>query len=306
MKIIFMGTPDFSVRVLEALVESKHDVVAVVTQPDRPGMRGGKLIAPPVKVYAQDRGLRVLQYEKVSAEGLSDLSALNADVMITAAFGQILSQKILDMTPLGVLNVHASLLPKYRGSSPIQWAIINGEKQTGITIMKTALAVDSGDVLYQVATDIGRNETAGELFDRLSVLGAEAILHALSLIESKEAEFTAQDEKLVTHCAMLKKSDGKIDFSQTAQAVHDKIRGVTPWPGAFASQDGEVYKLFDSRVVPGSGRPGEILAADAERGLVVACSDGAVSLCVQKAGGKKMPIRDFLRGHSFRTGSFFE
>ena len=213
-----MGTPDFSVPCLEQLINSRHKVIAVVTQPDRPRNRG-VVSACPVKVCAEKHGLKVLQYEKVSREGIDDIRALNPDVIVTAAFGQMLSRDFLAIAPHGVINVHASLLPKYRGSSPIQWAVINGEKETGVTIMQTAYKMDSGDIILQKRVAVGVDETAGELFEKLSALGAPALIEALDLIESGKATFTPQNEDEMTYFPMLKKEDGEIDFSMSATDI---------------------------------------------------------------------------------------
>lgn len=302
MRVVFLGTPDFAVEALKRIAE-KHEVVGVITQPDRPRERG-KVTATPVKEEALRLGLPVFCYEKIR-EHVEEIKALNPDVMVTAAYGQILNSAVLSIAPKGVLNVHASLLPKYRGSSPIQWAVINGDEETGVTIMKTELGVDTGDVVLVRKTVIGEKETAGELFDRLAVLGAEAIVDALELIEEGKEKYTPQDHASATHCAMLKKSDGALDFDAPARAVHARIRGLTPWPGAFAYNGGEVYKISNPRVVEGKGKPGEILTADVKNGLTVACAEGALAFDVQKQGGKKMPISDFLRGHTLEVGSLF-
>ena len=302
MKVVFLGTPDFAVEALKKIAE-RHDVVGVITQPDRPRERG-KVTPTPVKVEAERLGLPVFCYEKIR-EHVAEVRALAPDVMVTAAYGQILNAEVLSIAPKGVINVHASILPKYRGSAPIQWAVINGDEETGVTIMKTELGVDTGDIILIKRTKIGPDETAGQLFDRLAVLGADAIVEALALIESGQETYTPQNHDEATRCAMLRKSDGAIDFSLSARAVHARIRGLSPWPGAFAFNEGEVYKLSNPRLKQGAGVPGEILTADVKNGLTVACGEGAISFDVQKQGGKKMSITDFLRGHSFRIGTLF-
>lgn len=232
MKIVFMGTPDFSAIVLEKL-NSVYPVSCVVTGLDKPTGRGYQLKPSPLKVKAQELGIPVLQYEKVSREGLDDMRNLNPDVVVTAAFGQILSESFLAIPKFGVLNVHASLLPKYRGSSPIQWSIINGDEESGISVMRTVKAVDAGDVLLEKATPIGKKENAGELFDRLAILGGEAIVEAIGLLESGKATFTPQDESKVSHCSMISKEDGNVDFAKTAHQIDCFVRGMTPWPSAY-------------------------------------------------------------------------
>lgn len=307
MKIIFLGTPDFSASVLDALINSKHEVVGVVTQPDKPSGRGQKLIATPVKVLAEKHNIPVYQFTRISKE-CDVLKPLNADLMVTAAYGQILRQNVLDLTPKGVYNVHASLLPKYRGSSPIQWAIINGEKTTGVTIMKTDIGVDTGDMVLSKSIKIGEDETAGELFDRLSVLGCEVLLEALDLIEKGKESYTKQDHDNASHYPMLNKDSGLIDFSKTADEIVNLCRGLNPWPVAFVNLDEvnrlKVYKA--SKMSVDIKYPaGQVIFADDKKGLVVACSDGAVSLdVIQSAGTKAMNAKDYLRGRKLLINNF--
>lgn len=307
MKIIFLGTPDFAVPSLKAIASSKHQIMAVVSQPDRKGNRN-KLLPTPVKLCASELGLTVLQYEKISRDGVEELKALNADIMITCAFGQILSNEILNLTPYGVINVHASLLPKYRGSSPIQWSVINGEKITGVTIMQTAKTVDSGDIIMQTAVEIGAEETSGELFDRLSVIGAKALLKTLDDIESNKYTKTPQVHTLATHCAMLKKSDGLINFNTESAELKCFVRGMNPWPCAFSYLNNEVikiYKISDADDVSHKGFiAGSVIVANAKQGLIVATANGAVRLCeVQLANNKKMADTDYLCGHQIESGT---
>ena len=199
MRVVFLGTPDFAVKALENLIASKHDVVAVVTQPDKPKGRSGKPVFSPVKEVAVNNSIPVLQYVKIRAEGVGALKALNADIFVTCAYGQILSQEIIDIPPYGIINIHASLLPKYRGAAPIQWSIINGDEYTGVTIMRTEIGIDTGDMLLQKSLKIGKTETAGELFDRLSELGADMIVEALNVIEDGKAEFVPQNNDLTKY-----------------------------------------------------------------------------------------------------------
>lgn len=303
MKIIFLGTPDFSVAVLESLIKSHHEILAVVTQPDKMRDRC-RITYSPVKEYALKHGLKVLQYEKISRDGIDDLRALKPDVLITAAYGQILSEEILNLAPYGVLNVHASLLPEYRGSAPIQWAIINGERETGITIMKTAYKVDSGDILLQVKTPIGDDETAGELFDRLSVLGGEALIEALEIIESGKAVFVPQNHSKMTYFPMLKKENGKIDFNKSAFDIKCLVRGVTPWPSAFTFLNGKMLKIHKVSVVDGQGIAGSIINADLKDGLIIACGKDALKVeILQPENSKKMTAYDYLLGHNIEIGT---
>ncbi len=304
MKVVFMGTPDFAVPCLETLTQSRHKVIAVVTQPDRPRNRG-QVTYCPVKERALELGIPVLQYEKVSREGVDDIRALNPDVIVTAAFGQMLSREFLEIAPYGVINVHASLLPKYRGSSPIQWAVVNGETETGITIMKTAYKMDSGDIITQKEVAIGEDETAGELFEKLSRAGAPELVKALDLIENGKATFTPQDESKATYYPMLKKEDGEVDFSLPAHAVVCRIRGFNPWPSAFTSAGGKRIKIFKAAVVEGKGQPGEVIATERD-GITVACGDNAVKITeLQPENGKKMSARDYLAGHKITVGTVF-
>lgn len=303
MKIIFLGTPDFAVVVLESLIKSHHEILAVVTQPDKMRDRC-KITYSPVKEYALKHGIKVLQYEKISRDGVDDLRALNPDVLITAAYGQILSEEILNLAPNGVLNVHASLLPKYRGSAPIQWAIINGENETGVTIMKTAYKVDSGDILLQVKTPIGNDETAGELFDRLSVLGGEALLEALEIIENGKAMFVPQNHSEMTYFPMLKKENGKIDFNKSAFEIKCLVQGVSPWPSAYTFLNGKMLKIHKVSVADEQGKAGSVINADLKNGLVIACGKNAIKVeILQPENSKKMTAYDYLLGHKIEIGT---
>lgn len=302
MRVIFLGTPDFALPSLEALIDSEHEVVCVVTQPDRVGNRN-KLIPPPVKEAAIKKGVKVLQYQKVSKEGVAELESFKADIMVTCAFGQMLSQELLDLCPYGVINVHASLLPYYRGSSPIHWAVINGEKETGVTIMQTALEVDSGDIILQKKTEIYPDETTGELFNRLSVLGAEALLEALKMIQEGNAVYHKQDHSLATHVRMLKKEDGEIDFNISAYKLHDFVRGMNPWPGAYTYLGKDMLKVHRLSVANYVGEPAQVLYAGKE-GLIVGCGGGSVRLEeIQPSGGKRMKDTDYLLGHKITVGT---
>ncbi|MDE6967150.1 MAG: methionyl-tRNA formyltransferase [Clostridia bacterium] len=307
MKLIFLGTPDFAVPSLKRIAESNHQILAVVTQPDKPRNRG--ILTPsPVKQQAIDLGLKVLQYDRISREGLDDIKAIKPDIMVTCAFGQILSRDLLAVPKFGVINEHASLLPKYRGSSPIQWSIINGEKQTGVTIMKTAYEVDSGDILFADKLDILENETAGDLFERLSILASESIIKALDLIENGNANYTPQNHNEATFCKMLTKADGVIDWSRSAQDIKNFVRGMNPWPCAFTTLNGEVVKIHKVSIVENyntTGKCGEVLRAD-KNGLIVSCGNGTVNIdIIQMPNSKKMSAKDYLAGHSIKVNSIF-
>lgn len=306
MRVVFLGTPDFSVNTLKAIINSKHEVVAVVTQPDKPVGRSSKLVFSPVKQVAVEHNLKVLQYNKIRLEGVDDLKALNADIMVTCAFGQILSQEIIDIAPKGIINVHASLLPKYRGAAPIQWSIINGDSETGVTIMQTEAGIDTGDIICMEKTPISETETAGELFDRLSMLGAKLLVEALDLIESGNATFTKQNDELATHVKMLKKEDGIIDFSKSAREIYNFIRGMNPWPCAYTFLDEKPLKVHSSDIVEieAFAQPGEVVCADSKRGLIIATGNGFIRLKeIQAEGGKKMADTAYLLGHKIEIGT---
>ena len=305
MKVIFMGTPDSSAEVLQKL-NGVYPVCAAVTGLDKPVGRGYKLQPSALKQKAEELNIPVLQYEKVSRDGIEEISALEPDVIVTAAFGQILSERFLAIPKYGVLNVHASLLPKYRGSSPIQWAVLNGEKETGVTIMRTVKAVDAGDILLTKATPIGEKETAGELFDRLAVIGGEAIVEAIGMLERGEAKFVPQDSEQATHCSMISKADGKIDFTRRCCELDCFVRGMTPWPSAFCGYNGKTLKIYGIEKVNDkvSAQCGSVVCADAKDGLVVQAGDGQIRLCqIQLEGAKRMSDTEFLRGRSIRIGT---
>lgn len=305
MRIVYLGTPDFAVEPLKRLIEyGKHQIVAVITNKDKPVGRKQILTPPPVKELAQQHGLPVFQYDKIKLEGKEDLIKLNPDIMITCAFGQILSQEILDIPKFGVINIHASLLPKYRGASPIHYAILNGETKTGITIMKTDVGIDTGDIILQKSINIEPSETCGQLFNRLSILGADCIIDAIELIEKGEVKFVKQNDLLATHTKIIKKDMAKIEWADSAVNIYNKIRAFNPAPVAFCDYQGLPFKIYKASVVDGDGVPGTVL--NSGNSLVVACGEGALSLeIVQKAGGKAMNISDFLRGNKFTVGEEF-
>lgn len=305
--MIFLGTPDFAVPSFNALVASRHEVVAAVTQPDRPRDRG-KVSACPVKLAAQAAGVPVFQFEKIRDGGADALRGLGADVMVTCAYGQILDETLLELTPHGVINVHASLLPAYRGSSPIQWAVINGEKVTGVTTMKTSLGLDRGDIIMRSETEILPEETAGELFDRLAPLGAELIVKTLDAIEDGSATFTPQDESKATYFPMFRKQDGRIDPGMTVAKFVNFVRGTSPWPGAFCRVGGKLLKVHKARALRGDEPctrrlyfPGEFTVFFGR--LHLAFSDGlAVLEEVQPEGGKRMSGAAYALGHADING----
>lgn len=301
MKVIFLGTPDFSVPTLKAIIKSHHQLLAVVTQPDKPSGRGERLSYSPVKQVALENNLKVLQYDKIRLQGVDDLKRLAPDIMVTCAFGQILSQEIIDIAPHGIINVHASLLPKYRGAAPIQWSILNGDKETGVTIMQTEAGIDTGDIIAVEKTIISPEETAGELFDRLSFIGAELLVRTLDDIEQGSATFTPQDHSSATHVKMLKKSDGMLDFENNCETLVNFVRGMNPWPCAFTFLNDKMLKVYKAEKVEdvddSQYADGQIMFADSKNGLVVKCKDGALRLCViQIEGKKRMNDTDFVIG----------
>ena len=304
LKIVYMGTPDFAVAPLLKLLENKDrfDVIAAVTNKDKPAGRKHIMTACPVKQVALSKGIKVFEYDKIRTEGVSDMRALNPDIMVTCAFGQILSKEILDIPRLGVINVHASLLPKYRGASPIHYAIMNGEKQTGVTIMKTDVGIDTGDILISEKVDIGEKDTCGDLFIKLSDLGANLLIKALDLIAEGKAEFIKQDEEQASYTKMIKKEDALIDWNKSAVDVFNLVRAFNPAPGAYTFINGDMLKLFEVEPSKGIGAAGEIL--DCDKNFEIACGSGSVLVKkIQKSGGKIMNISDFLRGNKFIAGT---
>ncbi len=290
---------------LQALLDSAHQVVGVFSQPDRPKGRGYKLVPPPVKELAESRGVPVYQPVKMrDGTALEILRQLQPDVIVVAAYGRILPKEILELPKLGCVNVHASLLPRYRGAGPVQWSIIRGETVTGVTTMLMGEGLDTGDILEQAQTAIGPEETAGELMDRLAQLGAELLLHTLTLLEEGKAVRTVQDERLASYAPMLKKSDGALDFSRPAKELMDQIRGVSPWPSAYAYLDGKMVKIHKAVLLPDqAGEPGVIQAG---KRLIVGCAAGSLELLeVQPEGGKRMRGEDFLRGRKDGPGKKF-
>ena len=304
MKIIYFGTPDFAVKPLEKLIEN-FEVIAVVTQPDRPIGRSNKPVACPVKQCALSHNIPVLQYEKIRREGVEDLKALNADMMVSCAYGQIFSKEILDITPLGMYNIHGSILPKYRGSAPIQWSIINGEEYCGITILKTDVGMDDGDILLTYPVKIEKDETSGELFDRLSVVGADAIIDAVKLLETGNYALIPQNEEEATKCTMLSPELSTIDFSKSAREVANMIHGINPWPVAKIDIDGNIFKVFKVTVREDySGKVGEVLVSSNKQGLIIACGDNAIELLeIQPQNGKRMPAKSYLNGKTIQIGA---
>lgn len=299
MRIAFLGTPEFALPSLELLHHGGH-TLAVFTQPDRPVGRHAQLTPPPTKAYALANGIPVFQFEKIRLpEGVAALRAFAPDLMVTAAFGQLLSAENLAIPKFGCINVHGSLLPKYRGAAPIQWAIIDGETETGITTMMTDIGMDTGDILFSDRLAIDPDETAGELFARMALLGADTLRRTIAALEAGTLVRTPQDPNMATKCPMLKKEHGKLDFSQTCRANHNRVRGTNPWPGAYALLDGEPIKIHKTRCMDLSfaDEPIGILKGNAKSGLFVRCLDGWLEILeLQATGGKRLAAKDYLAG----------
>ncbi|UXR44411.1 methionyl-tRNA formyltransferase [Staphylococcus simulans] len=298
-RIIFMGTPDFSTKVLEMLI-AKEDVIAVVTQPDRPVGRKRVMTPPPIKEVALQNGIEVYQPEKISqSEDLQTLIDLKPDLIVTAAFGQILPKALLDAPRLGAINVHASLLPKYRGGAPIHQAIIDGEKETGVTIMYMAPKLDAGDIISQQAIDIEANDDVGSMHDKLSFLGADLLAKTLPDIINGTNERIEQNEEEATFASNISREDERIDWSKSAQDIYNHIRGLSPWPVAYTKLDDKNMKLYQAHIVEGKeGKPGEIIETTKKAIIVGTGSSDAIALTdIQLSGKKRMPTANFLSGY---------
>ena len=315
MKIIFLGTPHFAENVLQNLIESKHQVVAVVCQPDKPVGRKQVLEAPPTKILAQKHNIPVYQFNKIKLEGVEPLSKLNADIMVTAAYGQILSQDVLDITKYGVYNVHGSVLPSYRGSSPIQWSLINGEKFLGVTILKTEIGMDDGPILHTEQFEIQRDDTVESLMEKISLIGAELLLKSLDEIENGTAVLIKQDESKATKCRLLKKEDGLIDFNKTALQIENLVRGVSEWPVAYTAINDTILKIYKAKQIEvldylniigntdenklkiNSALNGKVLHCSAKKGIFVKAENSVLQILeLQLEGSKKLDAKSFANG----------
>ena len=298
MRVVFMGTPDIAATCLKKILADGFEGVGVYTQPDRPKGRGMKMVFSPVKEVALAAGIPVFQPENFrEEETVEQLRELKPDVCAVVAYGRILPQKVLDVPTKGCVNIHASLLPQYRGSAPYQWAVLDGLKETGVTAQHMALKMDAGDIIDVAKTPIGENETAGELLDRLAVLGADLLSSVLTRFETGDVAGTAQNEDEVTFAPMLDKAMCPIDFTKTARQVHNHVRGLHPWPVATMELQGKKFKVHATAVVDGEGEPGQILGLT-KTGLVIACGEGAVEIrSLQAEGGKRMAAPDYFRGH---------
>ena len=302
MRIVFMGTPDFAVPSLQALIDAGHDVCAVYTQPDKPQGRKQILTAPPVKTLALEHDIPVFQPNTLKNEDeQARLRELAPEVIIVVAYGKLLPKAVLDIPPHGCINVHGSLLPRWRGAAPIQWAVIAGDEMAGVTTMQMAEGLDTGDMLLTYETKVGEKETAGELFDRLAQSGAELLTE--TLVKLNDITPRPQDDAQSCYAHMLDKQMAVIDWSKSAHEIDCLIRGLNPWPIALTTLSGERLKVFAAEKAAGNGEPGAVLEADPKKGLTVACGEGALKLTeIQLVGGKRMKTTDFLRGHSLEVG----
>lgn len=308
MKIIYMGTPDFAVAPLEAILKAGHEVTAVVTQPDRQKGRGREVQYSPVKECALSYGIPVLQPLKIKEEdAVEELRKYPADIFVVAAFGQLLSEEILNMPRLGCINIHASLLPAYRGAAPIQWCVINGEEKTGVTIMQMAKGMDTGDILLQKEVVLDEKETGGSLFDRLMETGAKLIVEVLPKIEAGELTPVVQKEELATYAGKITKDMGNIDFAKSAVTIERLIRGLNPWPSAFTHYKGKILKIWEADVVSECANaenpvPGTVIAMDKES-FTLATGEGALRIrSLQPEGKKRMSCAEFMRGYEVKVG----
>lgn len=303
MKIVFMGTPDFAVPSLQVLLDAGHEVCAVYTQPDKPQGRKQILTAPPVKELALQRGIPVYQPATLkNEEEQAKLRALAPEAIIVVAYGKLLPKAVLDIPPRGCINVHGSLLPRWRGAAPIQWSVIAGDQKAGVTTMQMAEGLDTGDMLLTYETKIGARETAGELFDRLAQAGAALLVETLEKLDSITPR--PQDDSQSCYAHMLDKQMAVIDWTKSAHEIDCLIRGLSPWPIALTTLAGARLKIYAAEPVPGTGKPGEVLESDPKKGLTVACGAGALALHeVQLVGGKRMKSADFLRGHAIDKGT---
>lgn len=303
MRVVFMGTPDFSVPSLQALIDHGYEIAGVFTQPDRPKGRGGKVQMSPVKELALKHGIPVFQPQKIRRDGVDDLRSLAPHVCVTAAFGQILSQEVLDIPTMGTVNVHASLLPRHRGAAPVQWALLQGDAVTGVTTMLTDKGIDTGDMLLKAEVAVEPEDTAGTLLEKLSHVGADLLIETLEKLEKGTCPREKQNEEDSTYDPMLNKEMGLLNFHETPVQCINRVRAMSPWPCAYAPIQEGVLKVWRAREVQGNGKPGQILKANKKDGLVIAVQDGAIELCeIQAPNAKRMEAKAFLLGHPMQEG----
>lgn len=307
MKIVYMGTPDFAVAPLESILAAGHEVVAVVTQPDKQKGRGKEVQMSPVKECALKHGIPVLQPVKIKEEQeVKKLREYPADIFVVAAFGQLLTEEILNMPKFGCINIHASLLPAYRGAAPIQWAVINGEEKTGVTIQQMAKGLDTGDMLLKREVVIDAKETGASLFDKLMEVGAQLVVEVLPMIENGEIVPEKQEEEKATYVGRLTKAMGLIDFTKDAVVIERLIRGLNSWPSAYTTVNGKTLKIWEADVVSGKegAKPGEIFSVEKDAFFVAAGKDALRITSVQLEGKKRMAVKDFLLGYPLKAGDF--
>ena len=309
-RIVFMGTPDFAVPSLRVLLERGENVVCVVTQPDRPSGRGRKIMAPPVKDLAQQAAIPALQPESVRDEHfLAELQKFSPDIIALTAYGKILPESVINLPPLGTINVHGSLLPKYRGAAPIQWALINGEPETGVTIMQMDAGMDTGDILLQEKLPIAQDDTAGTLSLKMAELGAGALGKALDLLRAGQLKAQAQDDSRATLAPLLKKADGLVLWHDSAEQISCRIRGLDPWPASYTTLSGKRLRLFSPAVIDKNlcrdaiTKPGRIIKADSD-GILVVTGDGCLLIReIQAEGAKRLPVAAYLSGNTLEPGT---
>lgn len=307
MKIVYMGTPQFAVGPLRALRQAGHDIAAVVTRTDKPAGRGKVLTPPPVKVAAQELGIPVLQFKRLrDPESVAQVRALGPEAIVVAAYGQILPKEVLELPRYGCLNIHASLLPAYRGAAPVNWAIINGEPETGVTIMQMDEGLDTGAMLLREAIAIGPADTTGSILAKLSEMGCRLVVEALAGLAAGTLTPVAQDNSKATLAPLLKKEDGRIDWNRTAAEIHNRVRGLSPWPGAYTDLDGKLVKVLETEVAEGGAEPGSLFEGP-QGSLSVGTGKGLLRIVTLQPEGKKpMSAAEFLRGHRGLQGKKFE
>lgn len=311
MKVMFFGTPEYAVPVLQSIIDSKHEVVAVVSQPDKAKGRSGKIVPTPVKELVLKYSIPVFQFEKIRTDDVSELLNIDADIIVTCAYGQIIGANVLFAKKFGVINLHGSLLPKYRGSSPIQWALINNEKVTGVSVLKSDIGMDDGDVLMEESIDISPLDNAITLFEKLSNLSAKMAVLALDTLESGKYTYTPQDESQATKCKMLNSEMGNIDWNKSASEIVGLIKGLAMWPNAHMTIDGVYFKLYNACVHSAkdyeSAKNGEVVVSSNKAGLFIKCSDGLVEITeLLPINSKKMTAKSYLNGKSIKLGSIAE
>lgn len=310
MKVIFFGTPIYAVPVLQALIDSKHEVVAVVSQPDKAVGRSNKIVPTPVKKLALEHNLPVFQYESIRKDDVSELLNIDADIIVTCAYGQIIGENVLFAKKFGVVNLHGSILPKYRGSSPIQWALINNEKVTGVSVLRSGIGMDDGPVMLTREIAIDDDDNAITLFEKLSQLSASMVEETLDLIESGRANFVEQDESQVSKCKMLKSEMGELDFNRSSDEIIGMIKGLAMWPTAHIVIDGVYFKLYNAKKYSGDFLQyanGEVVIANNKQGLVIKCNDGLVEITeLLPINSKKMSAKSYLNGKQINIGSIVE